>query len=129
MTEVRGRKLTTNCPLLPADWPKRSFGSSQSKIGRSLPFAVCRRARPSAGLHARVLEHNERGVGVCLVWHFNRQAPTELQLRSLRALARHLMDRYGILPQNVLGHRECPGAATECPGDGFPIAKLRESLR
>jgi len=81
------------------------------------------------GSHAGVLEYNKWGIGVCLVGHFSERDPTELQMRSLRALARRLMDRYAIPPQNVLGHRECPGAATECPGDRFPIAKLRESLR
>ncbi len=84
--------------------------------------------RQQAGKHAAVLEYNEHGIGICLVGDFRTQRPTELQMRSLEALVLHLMARYGIPLDGVLGHREVPGAATECPGPNFPMAEFRRRL-
>lgn len=81
------------------------------------------------GPHSAVAEYNEHGIAVCVVGDFNKRPPTELQMRSLRALVSHLMARHRIPPDAVLGHRECPGAATECPGSEFPIGPFRNSLR
>jgi len=85
--------------------------------------------RQEAGSHAGVREFNEAGIGICLVGDFNRQWPTELQMRSLEALVRCLMARYGIPPDRVLGHRECHGAATECPGRNLREEEFRALLR
>ena len=84
--------------------------------------------RQEAGSHAGVLEYNEHGIGICLVGDFTRQRPTVLQMRSLEALARCLMRRCNIPPENVVGHRECPGAATECPGANMDMDALRRTL-
>jgi len=81
--------------------------------------------RQEAGAHAGVPEYNEHGIGICLVGDFTVQHPTELQMHSLEALVRYLMRRDGVPARNVLGHRECPGAATECPGDNFPMDGFR----
>jgi len=81
------------------------------------------------GSHAGVLRYNEEGIGICLVGDFRTQRPTELQMRSLEALIRCLSASHGIAPDDVLGHRECPGAATECPGPQFPMSELRDRLR
>ena len=85
--------------------------------------------RQQAGSHVAAHEFNERGIGICLVGHFGHQHPTEQQMRSLDALVRYLMARYGIAADDVLGHGECPGAETECPGRNFPIREFRDSLR
>ena len=82
-----------------------------------------------AGSHAGVPEYNEHGIGICLVGDFRTQQPTDLQMQSLEALARYLMKGYGIPPESVLGHGECPGAATECPGPNFPADQFRQLLR
>ena len=83
------------------------------------------RGGPGSG----VPEYDEWGIAICLVGHFNKQQPSQLQMRSLRALVRYLMLRHGIPADNVLGHGECPGAATECPGRNLPMGELRRSLR
>ena len=80
------------------------------------------------GAHAGVPEYNERGIGICLVGDFTAQGPTPLQMRSLHALVRYLMRSYSIPLDGVLGHQECPGAATECPGLNFPMDQFRQSL-
>ena len=81
------------------------------------------------GPGAGALEYNEWGIAICLVGDFGEQKPTELQMRSLRALVKYLMLRYDIGPDNVLGHGECPGAATECPGRNLPMEEFRRLLR
>ena len=81
------------------------------------------------GSHAGVRRYNEEGIGICLVGDFRTQRPTELQMRSLEALIRCLSASYAIAPDDVLGHSECPGAATECPGPQFPMSELRDRLR
>ena len=85
--------------------------------------------RQREGSHAGVREYNEHGIGICFVGDFEVQQPTKLQMRSLAALARYLMVRFDIPPDAVLGHRECPGAATKCPGPNLDMEELRDRLR
>jgi len=85
--------------------------------------------RQAAGPHAGVPEYNEHGIGICLVGDFGSHRPSERQMRSLEVLVRHLMNRYRIPPDCVLGHREVPGAATECPGRMFLLEEFRSRLR
>ncbi|HOF19161.1 MAG TPA: peptidoglycan recognition family protein [Phycisphaerae bacterium] len=69
-------------------------------------------------------EYNDHGIGICLVGNFTSRMPTRAQLESLDRLAGYLARRYGIAPENVVGHRDAPGASTECPGE-----KLEEYVR
>jgi hypothetical protein len=79
------------------------------------------------GSHA--LGYNAGGIGICLVGDFSTQQPSRQQMQSLRALVRYLSDTYDIAPENVLGHRECEGAQTACPGKHLDVPGLREWLR
>ena len=97
-------------------------GDGEIEVGSRWPE---QRGGPGAG----ALEYNEWGIAICLVGDFSKQRPTRPQMRSLHALVRYLMQRYDIAPNNVLGHGECPGAATECPGRNFPMEEFRRSLR
>ncbi len=77
-------------------------------------------------------EYNDYGIGVCVVGDFRRRLPSEKQLASLHKLVRYLAERYGIPPERVIGHRDAPGARTECPGDAlhaYVHGKLRGVLR
>lgn len=76
--------------------------------------------------------YNRFGVGICLVGDFGNHLPSARQLASLDRLTRFLCSRYGIVPENVIGHRDAPQAATECPGDAlerYLKQELRPSLR
>ncbi len=64
-------------------------------------------------------EYNERGVGIGVVGTCNDCLPTKAQLASLEKLCRFLMREYDIPAGNVIGHRDAPGTATDCPGDRF----------
>lgn len=81
------------------------------------------------GAHCRSAEYNKYGIGICLVGDFTNSAPTGEQMKSLAALCRSLMNLCGIGADNVIGHREVPGAETECPGALFPMAELRAKLK
>ena len=79
------------------------------------------------GSHA--LGYNARGIGICLVGNFSTQQPSERQIQSLRTLVRYLCETYDIAPDRVIGHNECNGAQTACPGRNLDVPALREWLR
>lgn len=90
--------------------------------GRGMPDghieASARWLQQRAGAHAGSLEHNERGIGICLVGDFEKQRPTTAQMASVRLLVRALMERFGIPPERVIRHSDV--VATKCPGKLMP---------
>ncbi len=76
--------------------------------------------------------YNEYGIGICLVGDFTNHLPSQAQLASLQKLTLFLCRRYGISPNNVIGHRDAPGTSTECPGDRlhqYVHGTLRQTLK
>ena len=76
-------------------------------------------------------EYNRFGIGICLVGNFTHHMPSRRQMDSLDRLVRALVKKYHIPPENVIGHRDAPGAHTECPGDklhAYIHQKLQPSL-
>ena len=83
------------------------------------------------GAHCKTPDNwaNESAVGICLVGNFNQTVPTSQQMQSLVKLIRFLQRRYGISKSRIYGHGTTPGArATDCPGNKFPMAKLKSML-
>ena len=80
------------------------------------------------GAHCQAGGMNKVGIGIALVGNFNVDHPTQNQLQSLTYLLRTLMRYYHIPPGNVMGHRDVPGAATDCPGKQFPWQSIRPCL-
>lgn len=78
------------------------------------------------GAHAGVKEYNERGIGVALIGNFEERDPTPAQLEALRRLLAALTRRYGIAPENVIGHSDIK--STACPGSRFPLEQIRREL-
>jgi len=64
-------------------------------------------------------EYNELGIGICLVGDFTGRMPSSAQLAALKRLVAYLAARYNIPPENVITHRDAPGADTDCPGAMF----------
>lgn len=64
-------------------------------------------------------EYNNYGIGICMVGDFTNSMPTRAQLTSMKQLVLELMAKYDIPPENVVGHRDAPGANTQCPGETF----------
>jgi N-acetyl-anhydromuramyl-L-alanine amidase AmpD len=67
-------------------------------------------------------EHNQHGIGVCLVGDFERASPSPAQLRAVKRLVRTMKAEYGITSANVIAHRDI--RSTECPGRYFPMTEV-----
>lgn len=70
--------------------------------------------------------YNRFGIGICLVGNFDRQRPTQAQMRRLGELVRQLQSRFKIPPERVYLHRDL--APTTSPGRLFPASALRDEL-
>lgn len=85
--------------------------------------------KQQSGAHCKAGGMNEMAIGVALVGNFNTDLPTLKQLDSLTYLLNTLCRQYGIAPKHIMGHRDVPGAATDCPGKRFPWSTVRAMLR
>lgn len=76
------------------------------------------------GAHAGAAnkEHNEHGIGVCLVGNFEQDAPTAAQRAAVKRLVQTLKAEYSIPANHVIGHRDI--RATACPGRLFPMTEI-----
>ncbi len=83
--------------------------------------------RQQCGAHCKADGMNERAIGICLVGNFDYEKPTPNQMQSLAFLVSLLRKYYRIPPERIMGHREVPGAKTDCPGKMFPIDTVRRS--
>ena len=81
-----------------------------------------------AGAHAHSAEHNEFGIGICLVGNFDTQNPTAAQWHTLVELTRRLAKQFSIPAGNIVGHNQIlQGGSTACPGKNLNIQALREA--
>ena len=76
------------------------------------------------GAHAS--GYNDTSIGICLTGNFDVNSVPDDRWRSLVKMCRYLMERYGLTSEDVVGHRELPGAATACPG--LDMDALRKEL-
>jgi len=72
--------------------------------------------------------HNEHGIGICLVGHFNHARPTPRQMASLRELVSFLSATCDIPVGRVTTHKAV-NPKTQCPGRNFNLSGLQRSLR
>lgn len=84
--------------------------------------------KQEVGAHTKASNMNERGIGISLVGNFSQDLPSEKQMDSLVFLVKTLQSYYHIPNKNVLGHRDVPGANTECPGTRFPWREFKQKL-
>lgn len=90
--------------------------------------AAPRWVKQQSGAHCNSGGMNEKGIGVALVGNFTVDSPTPSQIQSLTYLLKTLCQYYHIPPAHIIGHRDAPGANTECPGRNFPLASIRQNL-
>jgi len=84
--------------------------------------------KQEVGAHTKADDMNEKAIGVSLVGNFSQDLPSETQMASLVFLVKTLRDYYHIPNQNIIGHRDVPGASTECPGLRFPWTEFKQKL-
>lgn len=87
--------------------------------------------RPEGVLGAHTLANNEGNIGIVLLGTYHapvNDRPTPAQLDALVALGRYLVQRYGIDPESLKGHRDYK--KTDCPGDKAYVAitELRKAF-
>jgi hypothetical protein len=70
-----------------------------------------------AGAHAGRSEHNEHGIGICLVGNFEDSAPTPRQWAAARSLVQTLTARHAIGRGQIVRHQDVQ--STACPGRMF----------
>jgi N-acetyl-anhydromuramyl-L-alanine amidase AmpD len=90
--------------------------------------AAPRWIKQQSGAHCNSGGMNEKGIGIALVGNFNEEPPTGKQLQALTDLVKTLSHYYHIPAANIVGHRDAPGANTECPGKRFPMANIRQCV-
>jgi hypothetical protein len=71
---------------------------------------------------------NNHAISVCMVGNFDEQQPSMAQLAGLDILIRYFQQKYNVAADHVLGHRECLGANTRCPGANFQPDLVRQRL-
>lgn len=71
---------------------------------------------------------NSEAIHVCLVGNFDLIEPPENQLLvAAHRIILPVMDRYGIVPARIVGHRDY-NPAKSCPGAKFNLDRLRKIL-
>lgn len=68
------------------------------------------------GAHCCAGGRNRTALGVCLAGHLDDDRPTDAQIEALVELLCVLCVRYALPVSVIEGHRDVPGARTDCPG-------------
>ena len=78
------------------------------------------------GAHAGNRDHNDNGIGICLIGNFDQAPPTDRQVAAVRGLVKSLAERYAISRDGLVRHSDVQ--ATLCPGKLFPWEPVRCEL-
>lgn len=80
------------------------------------------------GAHTKQGDWNKKAIGIALVGNYSEGKLPQPMLESLVTLVAILKNFYRIPDQNIMGHRDVPGAATECPGKLFPWSEFKRRI-
>lgn len=72
---------------------------------------------------------NHCSIGVAVIGDLDEHRVLPEQWEALKGLLQDLACEHRISAENILGHREVPGAATACPGKFLDMDSLRSELR
>jgi N-acetyl-anhydromuramyl-L-alanine amidase AmpD len=96
------------------------------KMGDGEVQATFRWHKQLPGAHAGNRDHNDNGIGICLIGNFDQSPPTVRQLAALRGLVTALAERYAMSRESLVRHSDVQ--ATLCPGKLFPWEPVRGAL-
>lgn len=80
------------------------------------------RGRPEECAGAHCPGQNTQSIGICSEGAYNWETMTEQQYQAVLNLMQDIRNRYGNIP--AYGHKEF--YSTDCPGNNFPLQKLKE---
>jgi N-acetylmuramoyl-L-alanine amidase len=81
------------------------------------------------GAHCKASGMNHKGIGIAIVGNYSHEKPSKKQLDTLVYTVNVLKAYYNIPKSNILGHRDVPGARTECPGNSFPWDEFMKRIK
>ncbi len=82
------------------------------------------------GAHAGNKEHNEHGIGICLIGNFEKQPPPPIQWQRAADLCAVLLQHYPQLSvEDILPHSHVRDGGTLCPGASFDMKRFREQVQ
>lgn len=81
------------------------------------------------GAHCRAAHMNSKGIGVALIGNFSKENVSNKQMEALAYLVNLLSKKYNIPKENIIGHGQVKGAATECPGKNFPWKEFYSKIK
>ena len=81
------------------------------------------------GAHCKASNMNAKGIGIAIVGNCSNEKPSQKQLETLIYTVNVLKKYYNIPTRNIMGHRDVPGANTECPGNAFPWQEFIRHLK
>lgn len=81
------------------------------------------------GAHTKQGDWNKKAIGIAVVGNYSETGLPDKMYDSLVFLVVTLKGFYRIPDQNIVGHRDVPGAATECPGKFFPWREFKQRIR
>jgi len=85
--------------------------------------------RPDHVIPAHAEGFNDNSLGICIIGNFSLAAPDPLlTMVAARRVVAPWVVQYGVPIENILGHREVPGASTECPGLLFDMDAFRAEV-
>lgn len=81
------------------------------------------------GAHTKQGDWNKKAIGIAVVGNYSDTGLPDKMFDSLTFLVVTLKGFYHIPDRNIVGHRDVPGAATECPGRYFPWTEFKRRIR
>jgi len=81
------------------------------------------------GAHVKQGDWNKKAIGIAMVGNYSETGLPDKMMDSLIFLVTTLKGFYRIPDKNIVGHRDVPGAATECPGKFFPWNEFKRRVR
>jgi len=81
------------------------------------------------GAHTKQGDWNKKAIGIAVVGNYSEENLPTSMMDNLVFLVATLKNFYQIPDRNIVGHRDVPGAATECPGKFFPWNEFKRRLR
>ena len=87
------------------------------------------KGRNTKYIGAHVKGHNRNSLGICIIGNFDKEKPTEKQIKKLLKFLKRLSKKHNIENKNILGHREFKGVTKTCPGKNIDLKLIRKNIK